>query len=435
MASLDFTLHDKQMEIFQDTSRFKVVPAGRRGGKSYYAACSLLIEGLKNENKFGYKLFDKRVFYVAPTFDQGKRIIWDLIKGLGKEVIQSTLENQAIITLINGRKIEVKGADRPDTLLGVGLSYIVLDEYADMKPEVWERILAPTLTDVKGDALFIGTPRGKNHFYDLFIEAAKEKNEEWGAFTFNSTDNPTLDKAEIEKARERMSASNFKQEYEASFSASGGAIFNEDFFQYMDEEPDEGTWFIAVDPSGYAELEGVTRGKLNQLDECAIACVKVGTYGWYIGDILHGRWGVRETATRILRAAQKYKAMRVGIEAGSLKNAMTPYLNDEMMRLSTYPKIDTVTHGSKKKTDRIAWALQGRFEHGRVHFATGKEFIRPLETQLLDFPNPLSHDDLIDALAYIDQVATTDWEPELDDDELEGFDDHEFTGICASTGY
>ena len=128
MASLDFKLHPKQMDIFKSKARFKIVAAGRRGGKTFLSAIMLLIQGLKNENQHGYDLKDKRVFYVAPTFDQGKRIIWDLIKDLGKEVIQSTLENQAIITLVNGRKIEIKGADRPDTLRGVGLGYVVLDE-------------------------------------------------------------------------------------------------------------------------------------------------------------------------------------------------------------------------------------------------------------------------------------------------------------------
>lgn len=432
MATLDFNLHEKQMEIFTSKARFKICAAGRRGGKSYLSAVCLLVEGLKNENEHGYSLSDKRVFYVAPTFDQGKRIIWDLLKELGKEVIQSTLENQAIITLINGRKIEIKGADRPDTLRGVGLSYVVMDEYAFMKPEVWEKILRPTLSDVKGDALFIGTPEGKNHFYDLFIEASKDDTGEMASFTFASIDNPTIDPKEIEVARRTMSSSNFKQEYEASFSASGGAVFKEEYFQYLDEEPEEGTWYIAVDPAGFADLETTTQGKLNRLDECAIACVKVGSYGWYVGDIMHGRWGIRKTATKILRAAQKYQALVVGIEKGSLKNAIMPYLTDQMMRIGVYPSVTEVTHGQKKKTERIAWALEGRFEHGRIYFKEDAEYIRPLEAQLLDFPNPLSHDDLIDALAYIDQVATTDYEPEEEEDEW-----HDLTimGRSIKTGY
>lgn len=434
MTVLDFSLHTPQLEIFTDPSRFKVVAAGRRFGKSYLSAICLLIEALKDESADGKPLFDKRVFYVAPTFDQGKRIIWDLIKVLGKEVIQSTLENQAIITTINGRKIEIKGADRPDTLRGVGLSYVVLDEYAFMKPEVWEKILRPTLADVKGHALFIGTPDGKNHFYDLYIEASNDKDKDWQAFSYMSVDNPTLDKGEIEQAKKNLSSSNFKQEFEASFSASGGTIFREEYFIYKDEEPEEGIWYIAVDPAGFADMETTTQGKLSRLDECAIACVKVGSYGWYVGDIQHGRWGIRETSVKILRLAQKHQALAIGIEKGSLKNAMMPYLTDQMMRLGFFPHIKEVTHGNQKKTERIAWALEGRFEHGRIFFKEDAEYVRPLVSQLLDFPNPLSHDDLVDALAYIDQVAVTDYEPESEDDDGDGWFDLDM-GRSTSTGY
>lgn len=433
-----FQLHDQQLAIANSNARFKVCSAGRRGGKSYYACISLLMEGMKNE-KNGYDLAAKEIFYVSPTFDQSKRNVWDLLKILGgygtkKSIISMAWENTGIIQLVNGRKIELKGADRPDTLRGVGLSYVVLDEYAFMKPTVWEQVLLPTLSDVEGDALFIGTPDGKNHFFDLFKYASEEGDPEWEAFTFRSIDNPTLNAKDIEKARKRMSSSNFKQEYEASFSAGGGAVFREEYFQYMDEEPDGGEWYIAVDPSGYADLETTTQGKLNTLDECAIACVKVGPYGWYVGDIYHGRWGVRETATRILRAAQKFKAMAVGIEKGSLKNAMIPYLTDEMMRLSTFPSIKEVTHGSQKKSDRIAWALEGRFEHSRIWFRKDAGWLSHLEGQLLDFPNPLSRDDLIDALAYIDQVASTDWE-EMEDAQEDDWEDLEDVGRSYATGY
>ena len=410
---LNFKMHPAQAEIYSDKSRFKVVTAGRRFGKSYFAAMMLLIEGLKDENEEGISLKHKEVFYIAPTFDQGKRIMWGLIQDLGKGAIQSTLENQAILTLINGRKIEIKGADRPDTLRGVGLSYAVLDEYAQMKPDVWEKIIRPTLTDVEGSALFIGTPDGKNHFYDLYMAAQNSK--EWRAFSFVSSDNPTLKRSEIEAARNTLSAANFKQEYEASFSAGGGTLFKEDMIQYLDEEPEEGTWYIAVDPAGYAEMETTTASKLSKLDETSIACVKVGNYGWYVGDVLHGRWGIRETSIKILRAAQKYNAFCVGIEKGSLKNAMLPYLNDQMMRLKVFPRIVDVTHGNQKKTERIAWALGGRFEHGKIFFREDAEYVNPLISQLLDFPNPLSHDDLVDSLAYIDQIAQTDYEPEVEE--------------------
>jgi len=94
-----------------------------------------------------------------------------------------------------------------------------------------------------------------------------------------------------------------------------------------------------------------------------------------------------------------------GIESGSLEKAMRPYLEDQMKRLSIFPKLYPLTHGNQKKTDRILWALQGRFENGRIFFRKDAKYLKDLETQLLDFPNKLAHDDLVDALSYCDQIS------------------------------
>lgn len=424
---LDFKLHDAQLEIFTDPARFKVVAAGRRFGKSFLSAVTLLIEGLKDSNDFGYDVSDKEVWYVAPTFQQAKDILWNQLKNLGRDVIESTVENTATIRLINGRQIKLKGSDRPDTLRGSGLAYVVLDEYADMKPVVWEEIIFPTLTEVKGSALFIGTPKGKNHFYELYIEAREGEDPEWKGWHFNTTDNPIIDKDIVNKAKGRMSSHAFKQEFEANFSASGGGLFQESMIKYG-PEPDEGLYYIAVDPAGYGETKELSEGKLKRLDETAIAIVKVGPYGWWIKEVDYGRWGIRETAHKIVKHCKAIYPTALGIESGSLKNAIIPYLEDYMRRLNTFPRIESLTHGGKKKTERITWALQGRFEHGRITLNKDERWNRKFIDQLIDFPNPLNHDDLIDAVAYIDQMAVTsytalDWE----DFEYEPLDD--ITGI------
>ena len=405
---LDFTLHPGQLEIFNSEKRFKVCAAGRRFGKSYLSAVTLLIEALKEENEFGYKLGPQIVtYYVAPTFQQGKDIMWKLIKGLGEGVIKDTLENTGVVKLINGREIHIKGSDRPDTLRGVGLSYVVLDEYATMKPSVWEEIIRPTLSDVKGGALFIGTPAGKNHFYNLFLTA--NKLDDWDSFEYNTADNPFVPADEVENARNTLSSEVFLQEYQASFRSGGGNVFKEEWFDNVVEEEPEGQYYITVDPAGFVDLQGrKMTSKLARLDECAIAVVKAGPNGWHVKDIITGRWDVRETSIQILRAAQKYKPVSLGIEKGSLKNAIMPYLTDQMRRLNTFPNIVEVTHGGKKKQERITWALQGRLEHGRVTFSKG-EYFKKLIEQALDFPSQLTHDDMLDALAYIDQIAVTSY--------------------------
>jgi predicted phage terminase large subunit-like protein len=421
MASLDFNLHKKQQEIFLSPARFKVVAAGRRGGKSYLSAVMLLIEALKETNDFGINLKNKETWYVAPTFGQAKDIMWNLLKDIGSDIIESALENTATLRLINGRTIKLKGSDRPDTLRGVSLAYVVLDEYASMKPEVWDLIISPALADTKGSALFIGTPDSKNHFYDLWLQSAKL--EEWEQFQFNSTDNPIIDPKEIEQARTRMSKEAFRQEFEASFHAAGGLAFKEKDWKYAQKSPEAGTTYITVDPAGFGDGNGMVKSAINRLDETAISIVEVSPSGWFIHDIIHGRWDVRETSLQIIKAAKKYQPAALGIEKGSLRNAIMPYLQDQMRRLGTYPNVVDLTHGGKKKTERITWALQGRFENGRIYFKEGADYIKPLTDQLLDFPNKMTHDDLIDSLAYVDQIATAIYGTGEYDDEYEPLDD------------
>ena len=161
--------------------------------------------------------------------------------------------------------------------------------------------------------------------------------------------------------------------------------------------------------------------KIKKLDSHAIAVVQNGQYGWHVKDIIHGQWDVRETALRIVKAYRDYRPSAMGIERGMAMNAVLPYLMDEQNRLGTYFNVVPLTHGNQRKEDRIQWALQGRAEKGRLSLEKGnwnKEFL----DQAVDFPSPLAHDDLIDAVAYIDQLAQPWYDgPEMID-EWEPFD-------------
>jgi len=413
MTSLNVKLHPCQLEVFNDKHRFKVVAAGRRFGKSRLAAWTLLIQALQST--------EKDCFYVAPTFQQAKDIMWGMLKELGHEVISAAHENTAVLTLVNGRKIYLKGSDRPDTLRGVGLAYVVLDEYADMKPNVWEQILRPALADVQGSAMFIGTPKGRNHFYEIFKLGESNKDEEWTAFHYTSYDNPLIPKKEIDAAKGSMSSFAFRQEFMSSFEAASRDLFKEEWVVFDDEEPKDGRYFVAVDLAGFINVDKESGNKNKKLDETAIAVVKVHQGGWWVADILHGRWDIQETCSQIMRAVVKYEPTAVGIEKGSLKNATLPYLTDLMRRHNRYFRIDDVTHGNQKKTDRIVWALQGRFENQKVTLNFG-EWNNEFVDQLVNFPNAQLHDDLIDALAYIDQIQVVDYFVDYEEEEYEPLD-------------
>jgi len=408
-TDLNISLLPWQQKVWTDNKRFQVVAAGRRTGKSRYAAWKLIVKAL--EAKRG------QVFYVAPTQGQARDIMWQTLLEVGHPVISSSHVNNLQIKLVNGITIALKGADRPETMRGVSLYYLVMDEYADMKPEVWEQILRPALADLKGDALFIGTPMGRNHFYDLHQYASLSKDKDWQGYHFTSYDNPLLDEGEINAAKNSMSAFSFRQEFMASFEAQGSELFKEEHVVFSEEEPDEGQYYIAVDLAGFADVEKATT-KTSRLDQTAISVVKANTDGWWVANIIHGRWGVEKTARKIFEAVRDYQPVAVGIEKGALKNAVYPYLNDLMKKNQRFFRVEELTHGNKKKTDRIVWALQGRFEHGNITLNKG-EWNTEFLDELFQFPNKLVHDDLIDSLAYIDQLAQVAYAMDYEEEEYE----------------
>jgi len=407
---LNFTFHPAQKEIYESPARFKVVAAGRRFGKSYLAAMLMLMYGSQTEHVgLSGKVYDvsmKPIYYVGPTFEQAKRIMWDLIQSLGGPMITKTHENSATITLINGRKIIIKGADDPNSLRGLGYHFVVMDEYAFMKPEVWSKIVRPALTDVEGHALFIGTPEGENHFFDLFVEARTTGLPMWQAWQFTTLDNPTLDRGEVLQAKNQLSSVEFAQEYEANFATAQGSVFNSKWWNISDVEPLEGDYYIAIDLAGFANAGSLTRKELKIRDESAIAVVKASPDGWYVKDIIHGMWDVRRTALEIMSAYRTYRPVMLGIERGMAKNAVMPYLEDEMRRLNVFYVIQELTHGNQKKADRIRWALQGRAEKGRITL-NDADWTKKFVKQASDFPSSLAHDDLLDAVSYVDQMAQT----------------------------
>ena len=412
MTDLNVQLLPWQQEVFSDPTRFKVIAAGRRTGKSRLAAWLLIINGLSEKSG--------QVFYVAPTQGQARDIMWTLLLELGHGVIATSHVNNLQIKLVNGCTIALKGADRPETMRGVSLKFLCMDEYADMKPAVWEQILRPALADQKGHALFIGTPMGRNHFYELYNYSKLAEDEDFNGWHFTSYDNPLLDPEEIKSAEKSMSRYSFRQEFLASFEAQGSELFKEEDVKFLEKEPSEGEFYIAIDLAGFTDVHKVTT-KTRHLDESAIAIVKVSTVGWWVADIKHGRWGVEETARRIFEAVREYRPFSVGIEKGIAKNAVLPYLTTLMKEKNRFFRVEELTHGNKKKTDRIVWALQGRFEHGNISLAKGS-WNAPFLDQLFQFPNPLVHDDLIDAVAYIDQLADVAYNMDMDIDEFEPMD-------------
>ena len=416
MTDLNIQLLDWQQQVWEDPTRFKIVAAGRRTGKSRLAAWMLIVNALQADRG--------HVFYVAPTQGQARDIMWQTLLELAHPVVTNAHINNLQIKLVNGATISLKGADRPETMRGVSLKFLVMDEYADMKPEVFEQILRPALADQKGAALFIGTPMGRNHFYDLYKYAELEDDESYTAWHFTSYDNELLDPDEIDLAKKSMSSYAFRQEFMASFEARGSEMFKEEWVKFG-EAPEIGDYYVSIDLAGFEDVSK-KRTKNSKLDESAIAVVKVNENGWHLENMIYGRWDLAETARKIFEVVRDYRPISVGIERGISKQAVMSPLMDLMKQRGRFFVVEELTHGNRKKTDRIMWALQGRFENGQITLGQGEWNSRFMD-QLFQFPDPLTHDDLVDAFAYTDQLAKVAYSYDFEIDDLEVLD--------AVTGY
>lgn len=403
-----------QLAVWNDPARFKVLACGRRTGKSNLAIKMLLAKALQAPE-------GAAVVYVAPTLGQARQIAWDALLEQGKEVIKSAHVNQMDVTLTTGRKIHIRSGENPDTLRGLKLYFAVIDEAAFVKEEIFTKIIRPALADLRGEAVIVSTPDGRNHFYEWFKLGQEGSNPEWKSWHFTTKDNPTIPPEEIEEARKTLSSFVFKQEFEANFSNAGQEIFKEEWLK-KGPEPQYGSYIIAIDLAGFEEVGKNPSASKNRLDETAIAIVKITDEGdWWVKSIEHGRWDVKQTAAAIINVIRDHQPIAVGIERGALKNAVLPYINDAMRKTNVYAHIQDLTHGNKRKHDRIAWALQGRLEHGRISFNEDEDW-RDAFDQIAMFPTSGVHDDLVDALSYADQLAVSSYQSDYEDEEYETMD-------------
>jgi len=235
-------LKESQRNVFLNTSRFKVVAAGRRWGKSYLATYVILTKALTKKGNY---------FFVAPTFQQARQILWEILKEKTRDKLANKInESRLEITLINGSIISLKGADRADTMRGVSLSGVVLDEFATAKdPEqLWQQVLRPALSDQKGWALFISSPAGRNYFYDLY-NAAKDS-DDWNSWQFTTLDGGYVDEDEILMAMNDLDERSFRQEYKASFESFEGLVvpdYDRDLNNSLEKIQEHDTLIMGID--------------------------------------------------------------------------------------------------------------------------------------------------------------------------------------------
>lgn len=209
-----------QEKIHNSLKRFNVLVCHRRFGKTVLAVNHLVMTACEKQNA--------RLAYIAPTYRQGKAVAYDYLKEYTDPLMKlggKRHETELKVDLWNGSRIQIFGADNPDALRGLGFDGVVLDEFALMSPRAWSEIVRPAISDKLGYVIFIGTPMGHNHFWEVY-DLAKRRGGDWYAKLYRASETDVISDEELEEARATMPDDQYQQEFEVSFQAAvSGAYY------------------------------------------------------------------------------------------------------------------------------------------------------------------------------------------------------------------
>jgi hypothetical protein len=393
-----------------------VVAAGRRWGKTHFAACWLISNVLKNSG--GGKSFkDFDVYYVAPTFSQAKDIMYRLIERLGEDYITKAWPSSLTFEFCNGRVLQLKGADRPDRLRGVGLSHLCADEYASMRAEVWTYVLRATLADLapESKALFIGTPDRRNHFYGLF-QAESNGAKGWRSFKFFTKDSPYILDSEVDDARATMPEAVFKREYEADFGDAATVVLNPDLIKVEEKSKAfraNSHVVVGVRLRSFDELGQDEWGQMViSMSSIVVVCISGDKY--HVLDFVRTNSPARWLATKLFAIDKEYSPDSFVIGSQQY-GAIEDHIEEREARFGRGLYFEEAKDPDSGYVDRSTWILEPLLDSGRITFEPG-DYIQELSGSFGMFPSAKGTDDMIRALSLACSVNYGD-ESESDDED------------------
>lgn len=379
------SLHDAQKEIILDKSRFKVIAAGRRFGKTFLAAEWLSLWHGGAIDGMPVALFSAKYTFLLDVYNWMLRTL--------RPIIKSASRQDKRITLITGGHIDFWTLVNPDAGRSRKYGRVVLDEAALCRnlKEVWERAIRPTLTDLSGEAWFISTNKnhvaGVNYFECLFNRGDDPQFPDWKSWKAPSSCNPHIPKEDIEEARRTLPDQVFRQEYLGEFVNFSGGIVSLENIHYKTPIPG---LFITIG----VDLAISTKSSAHYSTIVAIAYNKRTDEVYVIG-VERFRGEFSTILSRIFLAAERYKPSRIAIESVQFQTAVA----QEIIRKSTLPIIKVRPDG-----DKIT-----RFIPLAIRYQEGKVFHDPqlpqwFTDEVTSFPNG-EYDDCVDALVYAFRVA------------------------------
>jgi len=335
---IEAELHPGQLEVHAHPARFKVLACGRRWGKTRLGV---------NEC-FGIAAQGGRAWWVAPSYKMSE-VGWRPLRRMGGRIPGAEIRKvERRVTLPGGGTVSVRSADKPDSLRGEGLDFLVVDECAFVAEEAWTEALRPALSDRQGRAMFISTPKGRNWFWRMYQRGVDPANEAWQAWSFPTADNPYIDGSEIQAAREMLPELTFRQEYLAEFIDDAGLVFRNIRACVLDDLPTYDVnkryvmgvdWAQQHDFTVLIVMEAATR-RVVEMD-------RFNQIGW---DVQRGR---------LVALAERWDVSHIIAEENSIGGPNIEELQNEGLPVTAF----TTTNQSKQE---VMVALQLAFEQGNI---------------------------------------------------------------------
>lgn len=377
--------HPGQAQVHNHSARFKVLACGRRWGKTRLGVNECIDVAVSGG----------RAWWVAPTYRMSE-VGWRPLSRIGAKCRATLRRADRQILFPGGGEVSVRSADNPDSLRGEGLNYLVMDECAYTQERAWSDALRPALSDRLGRAMFISTPAGRNWFWRLYRRALNDP--EWASWSFPTSKNPYISKAEIEAARADLPAQTFRQEYLAEFIEDAGLVFRNirECVTQPPTHPNENWQYVmGVDWGQQKDFTVLTVIEAKTRQVCEID--RFNQIGW----------GVQRG--RLAALAQKWNVSRILAEENSIGGPNIEQLQSESLPVHAF----TTTNRSKQK---IIVALQLGFEREQIAIPDDDVLIGELEAfEATRLPSGTwryaaaegMHDDTVISLALAYEAANT----------------------------
>jgi predicted phage terminase large subunit-like protein len=387
-----------QQLILQSPARNKVVLCGRRWGKTHLGMTAAILGHGPTRTERRGALDGGKILWLMPTMDMATGL-WSGLKEALRGAWTRKSETERRITLLNYGEITVKSSENPDVLRGPSYDGVVFDELKDHDPAAWESV-RPTLSDRQGWILFLGTPGSRDNWvYSLFEKAGRE--EGWARWQRPSSDNPLMTEQELASARADVGSVVFAREYLAQFVVLEGGMFKESWLKFYDGH--DGRYVLGNDAFSLDQLDRFSTVDLAATTKTYSDYTVVASWGatpdkrLVLLDVVRRKLEGPDIIPVIQSAIERWKLSLVWIESGGFQSSLITDARRRGLPIRELrPDKDKIT-----RAEPATAALEG----GRVWFPRHAPWLSDFTSEVLAFPDPHSHDDQVDALAYAVNVV------------------------------